>query len=388
MTALLQAMGNPQTGYPCVVVAGTNGKGSTSALMARALQRAGHRVGLYTSPHLLRFTERIRVNGEEIAPQAVATLATLVQGFESACPRAPTFFECVTAMAVQHFAHEKVDCAVLEVGLGGRLDATNAVDKVLAVITPVALDHQAYLGETLAEIAAEKAGIIQDGVPVVVGPQHPDAMAVIRGTAQACRAPLRAVPRVQPPAPHGGRFWPAYLWQNRAIAEEACAVLDTLDLSCPPSAFAAAADTFSWPGRYQWYDGNPPVLVDGAHNVAGCEALLATLDHDPRVGSKPLHAVFSAVQGKDADSMVQLLRPRLASLHLCGLSSRRNRTQEELRALDASAPIHPTCAEALRAAQAAARANRGMVLVAGSLFLVADAQALLEDVPRDPAVDG
>jgi dihydrofolate synthase/folylpolyglutamate synthase len=383
MSALLAALGHPQRSLRCVVVAGTNGKGSTSSLISSALGRAGHRVGLYTSPHLLRFTERIRIAGQELAPERVVALATRLREAEARCPRSPTFFECATALALVAFAEARVDAAVLEVGLGGRLDATNVVDKWLSVITPIDYDHQEYLGDSLAAIAAEKAAIIGAGRPVVVAPQAPEAHAVIAATATARGASLyRAGPDV--PVPPG---LPPYQVPNFQTAAAACAVIDRLGLTCGAATVREAMASFAWAGRYQWLAGAPPVLLDGAHNPAGSRALVAALDADPRVAGRRIQAVFSAVRGKDAAAMLEALTPRLAGVHLCPLASRRGRAEDELRALAPTGAWHPTAAAALEAARAAA-GPRGLVLVTGSLFLVADALAEVTGEPRDPAIDG
>lgn len=378
MRALLQALGNPQATLRCVVVAGTNGKGSTSALVASALRHAGQRVGLYTSPHLLRFTERIRIDGQEIAPDTVVSLAARIAVVEGSCPRQPTFFEYVTAMGLLAFHDAKVDVAVIEVGLGGRLDATNVVTKELVVLTPIDFDHQDYLGHTLTAIAGEKAAVIEAHRPVVVAPQRPAAMAVIKKVARARHAALHPV-AVQAPI---GRALGTYQQINIATARTAATLL-----GCPAAAFDAAVADFVWPGRYQWIAGTPPILLDGAHNPAGVRALVQALDNDTRLRGRPLHGVFSALQNKDATAMLALLGPRLAALHLCPVTSTRTRSPAQLQALAPTATVHADVDQALAAARRGAGPD-GAVVVLGSLFLVADALASLTGELRDPPVDG
>src|SRR5215510_7208226 len=194
--ALARSLDDPQRKFPAVHIAGTNGKGSTAAMTASVLRSAGLRAGLYTSPHLVSITERIRIEGDEIAPDEFARLATAVRAAgerlvaENILPAPPTFFEQVTMIAYLYFAERKVDLAVLEVGLGGRLDATNICEPVVTAITPVGFDHQKYLGDTLASIAGEKAGIVKPGVPVVVAPQSGEAMKTIAARCEELKAPM------------------------------------------------------------------------------------------------------------------------------------------------------------------------------------------------------
>ena len=208
MRVLLAALDHPERRFPSVLIAGTNGKGSTAATLASILRESGLKTALYTSPHLVRINERIRVNGQEISDEQFAQLhegidraaESLVQSGE--LPWHPSFFEMMTAIAFEHFANEKVDLAVLEVGMGGRLDATNVVDPRISVITDISLDHQKYLGETVSEIAREKVGIVRAGVPVVTLPQQPEANDVIGNTIMDLAARgVNAVPYVPPVSP-------------------------------------------------------------------------------------------------------------------------------------------------------------------------------------------
>ena len=375
MQQLLAAWGAPQQNQRYVIVAGTNGKGSTSLLIAEALRHSGLRVGLYTSPHLLRFTERIRIDNVEISPIQVTALYAQLCAIENRCHQTPSFFECATAMALRAFADAAVDIAVLEVGLGGRLDATNVVDKVLAVITPIDFDHQQYLGNTLTAIAGEKAAVIQPHQPVVMAPQPAEAQQVIEAVAQARQAPLIAVQ----PAGDVPATLPQYQHVNIATARAACRVL-----GCSADATERAVSAFAWPGRYQWLTTTPPMLLDGAHNPAGMQALLDALQRDPRVGQRPIHAIFTALRDKEAGPMIAMLRPYVRSLCLCAVGSARTRTPMQLQELAPDARVCTNFAHAM----ALMPRDDSFVLVAGSLFLVADALAWATGESRDPPVDG
>jgi dihydrofolate synthase/folylpolyglutamate synthase len=378
-----------------VLVAGTNGKGSTAALLATVLQAAGHRTGLFVSPHLLQFRERVRIGSELLTHEEAVTLFDAIRAIEHRCPARPSFFECTTAMAAMHFSRRQVDVAVFEVGLGGRLDATNVIDRELAVITPVALDHQKLLGGTLAQIAGEKAAILPANGTAVIAPQAPTALTVIERAARDRNTRLLPAPpavgwegglalgdgTVVPAAEH-----PSYQWTNVATAVSAARALDRLGVAVSADAIDRAVADFAWPGRYQWVgDG---LVVDGAHNPAAISALLAALSQDRRSRGRPLHCVFSALRDKAAAAMADALRDRAATFHLCPLRSRRRRDDAELRALAPEAPVHPTVADALAAAGKAARSDGGLVLVTGSLMLAGEALALATGAERDPPVDG
>jgi dihydrofolate synthase / folylpolyglutamate synthase len=400
MAALLDALGRPDRHMRHIVVAGTNGKGSTSGIIAGALSAAGYRVGHYTSPHLLRFTERIRSCGREISREDVVRLYDVVNQASRVCPRPPTFFELVTAMGLMAFAEAGIELAVLEVGMGGRLDATNAVDKLLAVITPVDFDHMHFLGNTLAAIAFEKAGIIAAGGAVVVAAQHAEALATI--TAVASERGARLIPMAPLSTSAGGgirielRGGPltvarpppgAYQRVNVATAATALRDLAGSGLACPDAAIVGAAEQFRWPGRYDWIAGQPDVLVDGAHNPAGIRALLAAIAEDAKIGGRPVHVVATVLSDRPADQMLPPLAARATSLHLTPVHSTRTRTPAELGELLPGARVHTTAAEALSSAQQEARASGGIVVACGSLLLAGEALSLLRGEERDPPVD-
>ena len=400
--ALLKAVGNPQEGLTrMVLVAGTNGKGSTSALLARALETTDEPVGFFSSPHLLRFADRIRIGAETIPEEEVLTLYDEIRAVEHLCPTRPTFFECTTVMATLFFSRRGIRTAVFEVGLGGRLDATNTLPRILSVITPIGLDHEKFLGGTVALIAAEKAAIIEPGGRAVMSAQVPGAGAVIEQYAQRVGARLLHAPQGRLLDTEltltGGSLvssvtlspWtlPAYQQTNVATAAIACQELHNLGVLKTPEAIHTAVARFDWPGRYQWIAHAPPLLVDGAHNTHAIHALLAALECDPRLTGKRIHGVFTALRDKSADEMVALLRPHLHSMHLTPVTSRRSRNTSELADLDPSATVYPSIDEALAGACAVARPE-DVVLVTGSLYLVGAAIAWATGAPKDPSVDG
>ncbi|MGH9482322.1 MAG: bifunctional folylpolyglutamate synthase/dihydrofolate synthase, partial [Terriglobales bacterium] len=270
--ALLTALGEPHRAWPSVHIAGTNGKGSTAALIEAAARAAGWRTGLYTSPHLERLSERIQINGAEIGSAALAEATSRVRDAverllaQGKLPHPPAFFEVVTAVGFAAFAAAGVELAVVEVGLGGRLDATNVIQPRVAVITPIGLDHEQYLGSTLAAIAGEKAGILKRGVGVAVtAPQAPEALAVLRARAGETGVRLHEVASTDadaaPPTPLPGR----HQRENAAVAARACALLAEQGLALPLPAVVAGFAAVRWPGRLEKVCDRPEVWLDGAH---------------------------------------------------------------------------------------------------------------------------
>ena len=363
-----RALGHPQDAFRAIHVAGTNGKGSTAALIESALRAAGVRTGLYTSPHLVRFTERIAVAGREIAR---ADIVRAVDEVERAAAGEPlTFFEIATLAAFQHFREQSVEVAVVEVGLGGRLDATNLLPAPLAcVLCSLALDHQSYLGGDLKSIAAEKAGIIKPGCPVVAAlPEDPAAAQVITERAAAVGAPLRFLgrdfdARDVPPLALAG----AHQRHNGALAK---AALEAAGLGVSPDALARGFREVRWPGRLERLG---DVLLDCAHNPDAAAALALTLVEPPSL-------VFGALADKDAAGMLAALAPKAARIWLTAPPSPRAADPAALAALWPGARVEPDPAAAL----AAARARGGTVLVTGSTYLVGAVRALLTDEPADP----
>lgn len=295
ITRLLELLGRPQDAFTAVHLVGTNGKGSTAAVLSSILSAGGHRTGLFTSPHLISFTERIRVNGAEIPEDAVTRLAARVM---AVAPPQTTFFEIVTALAALYFAEAGVEIAVFEAGMGGRADATNAFDGKLTVITPIALDHLEYLGSGIAEIAAEKAGICKPGNPVVSARQLPEAAQVIERRCAELGVPLYRLGMefdaqrqdgilnyrgigLKLPELHPG-LTGSYQTGNIACALAAAELLAGSDFPLAPEALAEGVQQARWPGRLELFPGTPRILLDGAHNPAGAVALADALDEIPR----------------------------------------------------------------------------------------------------------
>ncbi len=396
MLRALEALGHPERCYRVLHVAGTNGKGSTCAFATAALRAAGHRVGLYSSPHLVRVNERFQVDGADIADEVLGrrVLEVLEHFPEAAGTPAPlTYFEFGTAVALWHFAQESVDVAVLETGLGGRLDATNTVAPLVTALTPISFDHMEYLGHTLGAIAGEKAGILKPRVPAVVSRQEPAALEAIARTAEATGAPLLLEGRdfALEARSGNGLSWRGARWsleglslslrgphqrQNAAVALAALEQLDAQGLSVPLEAARAGLLQARWPGRLEEVARQPTVVLDGAHNPSGVAALIASLD--ALYPGRRLHLVFGVVADKDRAQMMRALFPRCASVHLTPLDTPRSlppeRYLEEARALCAEVRAHAGLGEAL--AGASARATEGdVILCAGSLFLVGAARA-------------
>jgi dihydrofolate synthase/folylpolyglutamate synthase len=378
MHRALEAMGHPERAFPSLQVAGTNGKGSTCAMAAEALSRAGHRVGLYTSPHLVRFHERIQVDG---VPIPDASLSEAVEEVRRACPWHDagdeagrlTYFEFATLAALAHFRRERVGVAVLEVGLGGRFDATTAVTPRVTAVSRIGLDHVQLLGDGLAAIAREKAGIFKRGVPAVVAAaQPPEAMAALWEEAARRGAPLQvAAPAWEGPLSLAG---PHQRW-NAALAAAALRRLDAAGVRVGEDAIVAGIATARWPGRLEDVSG---VLLDGAHNPDGAAALATALPllHPGR----PVEMVLGVLSDKDHAGILRALAPAVRRLHLVPPDSPRARdpaTYRELAAgLGPEVDVHARCAEAIACARDHA-ADGGLACVAGSLYLVGEARRLL-----------
>jgi dihydrofolate synthase/folylpolyglutamate synthase len=390
----LRALGNPEGNYPALHVAGTNGKGSTCAFAASCLAEAGYKVGFYSSPHLIRVNERIRINGVEIddASLGLRILEVLERYPDALDEPAPlTYFELGTVVALWHFARERVDVAVLETGLGGRLDATTAARPSVTAITPISFDHIDYLGNTLAAIAAEKAGIFKAQVPAIVARQAPEALEVLERLAREAGAPLwlegrdfsfeggvykgksASVPRLKL------GLEGAHQQQNAAVALACLERLGERGLPVPPDAIRRGLAATRWPGRFERVAGPPEVILDGAHNPAGVEALLAALDATEK--GKRLHLVFGVLADKDHRPMIRALFPRCASVHLTPVDNPRTlepeRYLEEARALCPESHMYASAEEALAGALRNARDASDRVVCTGSLFLIGQLKALL-----------
>jgi dihydrofolate synthase/folylpolyglutamate synthase len=413
MRVLLLALDHPERRFPSALIAGTNGKGSTAATLASILRASGLKTGLYTSPHLVRINERIRVNGKEISDDEFASLhgevdrvaEKLVERAE--LPWHPSFFEMMTAIAFEHFAREKVDLAVLEVGMGGRLDATNVVDPRVSVIADISLDHQKFLGDTVVEIAREKVGIIRPGGAVVTLPQLPEANDVIGNTILELGArAVNAVPYVPPVSPASPEYLVASTEFGRSIYRYPLQVLGEQILVETPLvgrhqlrnvalAIAAAVELnqqgFSgitaegiargiretrWPGRFQVIaarPGWPEVVIDVAHNPAGAWALRSALSE--QYEDRPLIFVFGAMRDKAISEMAEILFPLAERVIATRPENPRAASAEEIQQAAARTGVEVVAVEDVQHAVELARslAQAGtVVVITGSIYLVGE----------------
>ena len=395
--ALMRPMSVDPLQLPCVHVAGTNGKGSVSAMIESVLRAAGLRTGLYTSPHLIRFNESIRVAGETIPDGDLIRLldeAERADQLQAAGPggRLGTFFELTTAVALKWFLEQRVQVAVLETGMGGRLDSTNVVTPLLPVLTEIGLEHRSFLGDTLEQVAAEKAGIVKPGRPVVVGRQRPAVAQVIAEKARAAEAPvLRADERVSVrrlaqdldgqtlAVETGGGAWAPFRMPllgdfqlaNCALAITALEWLrDELGWPLSDDVVRAGLEKTRWPGRCQVASRDPVFLVDVAHNPDAAQALAAFLKRFR--GERKVALICGMLADKDAKGFFRLLRPVVDACVLVPLDSERSMPLEKLLAAAQAAKLpaaEGTLAAAVRNAKVWAKNNNGIVVAAGSLYL-------------------
>jgi dihydrofolate synthase/folylpolyglutamate synthase len=367
---LLSALAiDPDDPGPAILhVAGTNGKGSVCAVTERILRDAGIKTGLFTSPHLVTYRERIRVNGTMISEETAAEGLSELRGRTYLCENHPTFFELSLALAMGHFVRERCEVVILETGMGGRLDATNAIWSDLSVITSIGLDHQQWLGETIREIAAEKAGILKGGVPVIIGDLHPEAREVVGRRALALGIPcVEAHPL---PDDWETGLKGSHQRENAALAVEAACRLEGERLT--EEGIRRSVATVQWPGRFQQIDDS--LYLDGAHNPAAAEVLRRTWEE--QCGDARAHLVFGAVASKDVAGVFRALLPILASVSFIPVRSERRLTVEEMKTFLCEAgggAVPQDEFESLPDAVANARARGGKTLVAGSLFLVGEA---------------
>jgi dihydrofolate synthase/folylpolyglutamate synthase len=401
MQALLAALGDPQRAFPSVLVAGTKGKGSTVALLAACLREAGHHTARYTSPHLVNWRERTWVDGRPISAERVLDLVPLVRQAVAEVPEDDfgplTTFEVGTALSFLHFARERVDVAVVEVGVGGRYDATNLVDARVSVIAPVSYDHTPTLGPTLSQIAWHKAGILRAGRPGIVSPQPEEAMRTILDEAAARAATLELVGRDWWWTSEGDARAPITIWSKqgpvlrgrvgllgdhqRDNATAAVAALNALarerpDLQVPGAALRTGLERVEWPGRLQVLAERPWLVLDGAHNAASAQVLGQALASN--FSRERLLLVLGLTAGKDAQGVLEALTPRADALFVTAARHERAAEPTELAAeAGRLAPglavsVEPDLDAALETALAQA-GPRDVVLVAGSLFLVGEA---------------
>lgn len=367
MEALLGRLGNPHRSRQFIHIAGTNGKGSVAAMCQSVLTAAGYRTGLYTSPHLVTFCERIQIDGQLISETDVARLVNDIRPHLAATPRQPTLFEIVTAVALLYFREQRADVVVWEVGLGGRLDATNVVTPLASVITNIGFEHMQYLGDTLAKIAAEKAGIIKPGIPVVTAAGG-EALDVIRRVAAERNAPLTVVTggvnRTPLIGPHQAI--------NCAVAE---AALRASGLAITGEQMWSGLSRTRWPGRFDIVSRNPLIVLDGAHNPHGAAALAAAVS--AQFPGRKLTLILGILRDKDYPTVCRTLAP-LATRILCvPVANNRTATAEEIAHACQPSPAEP-CRDI---ADALAKASGEDILIAGSLYLVGEALALLQHSP-------
>ena len=398
--ALLERLGHPERGLGVVHIAGTNGKGSVSSLVASVLKTAGFKTGLYTSPHLVKLNERFKIDGADIPDGALEALLAEVEdaatGVEKDGGPAPTFFECMTALGLLWFSRQGVHIAAIETGMGGRLDATNVLRPLVSVITRIGLDHTEYLGDTFEKIALEKAGIVKPGVPVVCGAMPDEALAAVAQTAKARGSRLvRADEAVSVRRISGDlhvqklvvasaaedygtvpiALAASYQLENVATAVAAIEALgDALTFEFGRKTVVKGLAAAEWPGRFQCIGGAPDTLIDGAHNPDGAAALVRAL-RDAGCGRR-LRFVVGQCADKDSEGFFRTVAPVCGRVWTVPL---RNPRAAEPGALAAIARRHglvaepcASLAEGLAAAKADALASGEPVVVCGSLFLVGE----------------
>jgi dihydrofolate synthase / folylpolyglutamate synthase len=410
---LAEALGRPERRYPSILVAGTNGKGSTVAFLDSILRAAGYRTGRYTSPHLRFLEERIHVDGKPVSAEDLASAVTRVAESAEAlwgherdpAASAPTFFEAVTAAAFVHFADREVEVAVLEVGMGGRYDATNIAPARVSVIAPIGLEHERFLGSTIAAIASEKAAIIKEGRPVVVGRLVPEARDVVGREAEARHAErieaLEGIELDAEPSASGYRLrlkTPLREYRNLELPLPGEHQLDNLVLAIrtieafsrenPVDAEVVCRGVAStvWSGRLQRVEGRPPILLDAAHNVMATEALARYLEARPEPHPKRV-LLFGVMKDKRVREMLDRLLPLMDCFIATRPEMSRSRGPEPMARWAAErgvpAESHRSPAKALARARELAGPD-GEILVAGSIFLLGEILTVLDREKRDP----
>ncbi len=396
--ALASALDNPQRKFPAIHIAGTNGKGSTAAMTEAILRSAGYRVGLYTSPNLISITERYRVDGRDIAEDDFARLATKVRQAseqlvaDGLLEAPPTFFEQATMIAYLYFAERQIDVAVLEVGMGGRLDATNICQPLVTAITPIGFDHQQYLGNTLSAIAGEKAGIIKANVPVVVAPQSAEAMQTIANRAIELNAPLISVADESFAAELAGEFGRYRLLYrdydallslrgrhqavNAMTAIQIVVGLNATGWTIDKAAIEEGLSKTVWPGRLQLIESpklKSKLLVDGAHNIDGVEALKSFLAEHCR--GIPITLIFGSLNDKAVLEMAEIIFPIAEKIILTKADNARSAEPSEIAGQTKQIRQDAVCtgnlAEALSEAVRLTPAN-GLIVICGSLYLAGE----------------
>ena len=377
--AMDEHFGHPHRQFKTIHVAGTNGKGSCSHTIAAILQSAGYKVGLYTSPHLVDFRERIRVNGLMVSEEYVIDFVENERAFFE--PLHPSFFELTTAMAFKYFAEQHVDIAVIEVGLGGRLDCTNIITPVLSIITNISFDHTQFLGNTLAEIAAEKAGIIKQGVPVVVGETTPETLPVFEAKAQEVHAPLHLAEQYEPDCDYDFELKGSYQDKNkRTILCAMHCLQELLEMEDVHGAIAQGmahvCELTGLVGRWQTLRQQPLVVCDTGHNEGGFAYIVRQLKAQP---CRTMRIVFGMVSDKDVSTILSML-PKNAVYYFTKASVKRALGEGDMLhkagQFGLSGRSYPTVCEAYNAALGDA-APDDFVYVGGSSYVVADLLSFL-----------
>jgi dihydrofolate synthase/folylpolyglutamate synthase len=399
ITVLAERLGRPDRAYPCAHIAGTNGKGSTAAFLESILRKAGFRTGLNTSPHLEKINERIRVDGKEISDSDFAETLTRIQVLIEELLAAgklrahPTYFECVTAMAFQYFAESRVDFGVFEVGLGGRLDATNILAPAISLVTTIDFDHENFLGHSLHEIASEKAGILKKGVPVVIAQQRPEAREVLLARASKLGCPVietSEIYRLDQEVLQDGRAhaqitelstgWSARLapqlagrfqTRNAMNAVAAARSLSARGYRIPPDAIEQGIASAVWPGRLEKLQSHPDIYVDGAHNPGAARELAAFWDEN--FADRKIFLLYGALRDKAVDEIAGLIFPRAAEVVFTEPRTSRAISASQLSEIAAHLAAHssviPDAEQALDYLVSKARPEDA-VFVTGSLYLV------------------
>ena len=401
ITELCAALGNPQEKLRFIHVAGTNGKGSTSAMLASVLQNAGYKTGLYTSPYIRTFCERIRVDGENIPKETLASLTERVRPIADAMEDKPTEFELITALAFTYFAEQNCDVVVLEVGLGGRLDSTNVIQNTaLSIITGIDFDHTALLGNTIQEIATEKAGIIKQGRPVLFGGEEGEALDVIRAFALENNAPVYTVDRssyCQREATLGGTTFDylhytdlrlsllgAYQSYNATLVLTAIELLNRQGFAIDEGAVRKGLACVRWPARFELLSHEPIIIYDGGHNPEGVRAAVASVR--AYFGTQRVNLLSGVMADKDRSEMIETMKPIIARAFTVTPNNPRALAAADYAAQlsthGISAVSYGSVADGVRAAIESSKQEGIPLICLGSLYLYEEVEATVRELLR------
>ena len=401
ITELCAALGNPQEKLRFIHVAGTNGKGSTSAMLASVLQNAGYKTGLYTSPYIRTFCERIRVDGENIPKETLASLTERVRPIAGAMEDKPTEFELITALAFTYFTEQNCDVVVLEVGLGGRLDSTNIIQNTaLSIITGIDFDHTALLGNTIQEIATEKAGIIKQGRPVLFGGEEGEALDVIRAFALENNAPVYTVDRssyCQREATLGGTTFDylhytdlrlpllgAYQPYNATLVLTAIELLNRQGFAIDEGAVRKGLACVRWPARFELLSHEPIIIYDGGHNPEGVRAAVASVR--AYFGTQRLNLLSGVMADKDRNEMIETMKPIIARAFTVTPNNPRALAAADyaaqLSAHGISAVSYGSVADGVRAAIESSKQEGIPLICLGSLYLYEEVEETVRELLR------